>query len=83
MRVTQSQKEARNATRASWLRGISLGILPDKSRHQFSTKHHELLQYLVENIVDCPVGSWCIVCICADTGDLEHGKYYARELTIL
>ncbi len=81
--VTQSQKKALNATRTSWLRDISIGILPNKSKHQFSTKGHELLQYLLENVVDCPVGSRFIVCICANTGDLEHGKYHAERATYI
>jgi hypothetical protein len=45
---------------------------------QLPTKHHELSWYILEDVLDCPVGSQFLMCISADTGDFERGAYYSK-----
>jgi hypothetical protein len=40
---------------------------------------HELLRYILEDILDCPVGSQFIVCIATDGANLEHEEYYSDK----
>jgi hypothetical protein len=43
------------------------------SLQQLSTKRHELSQFILEDILDCPINSHFIVCIAANGANLKHG----------
>ena len=82
-RKTQKQRESRDSTCASWLRDIDLNVvLTEKSptlQQILSTKRHELSHYILEDILDCPVGSRFILCVAADGGQLEREDYYTDK----
>jgi hypothetical protein len=76
---TQKQRQSTEATCASWLRDIDLDAQPEQLALVLPSKQHELLLYVLEDILDCPVDSRFIVCIAVDRGDLEQGTYYAEK----
>ena len=57
--TTQKQKQANNMTRASRLRDVDLDALPENTSTSavISSKRQELSRYVLEDILDCPVGS--------------------------
>jgi hypothetical protein len=78
-RTTQQLKQAFNATRASHLRDVNLDALPDSTSSTIiSYKWQDLLRYILEDILDCPVGSRFIVCIVTEDNDDERSKYYSE-----
>ncbi len=58
-RTTQKQKQVINVTRASHLRDVDLDALLENTSTLavISSKHQEHSQYVLEDILDCPVGS--------------------------
>ena len=57
-RTPQKQKQASDATRASRLRDVDLDALPDNTSSTISSsKRQDLSRYILEDILDCPVGS--------------------------
>jgi hypothetical protein len=78
-RITQKQKLAFNATRASRLRDVDLDALPDNTLSTISSsKRQDLSRYILEDILDCPVGSRFIVCIATEDNDDERSRYYSE-----
>ena len=78
-RTTQQQKQAFDATRASHLRDVNLDALPDSTSSTIiSSKRQDLLRYILEEILDCPVGSRFIVCIAMEDNDDKRSKYYSE-----
>jgi hypothetical protein len=78
-RTTQKQKQASDATRASRLRDVDLDALPDNTSSTIiSSKRQDLLRYILEEILDCPVGSRFIVCIAMEDNDDKRSKYYSE-----
>ena len=78
-RTTQKQKQAFDATRSSHLRGVNLDALPDSTSSTIiSSKQQDLSRYILEDILDCPVGSRFIVCIATEDNDDERSKYYSE-----
>jgi hypothetical protein len=78
-RTTQKQKQAFDATRSSHLRDINLDALPDNTLSTISSsKRQDLSRYILEDILDCPVGSRFIVCIATEDNDDERSKYYSE-----
>jgi hypothetical protein len=78
-RTTQKHKQAFDATRASRLRDIDLDALTDNTSATInSSKRQDLSQYILEDILDCPVGSRFIVCIAMEDNDDERSKYYSE-----
>jgi hypothetical protein len=76
-RTTQKQKQAFDATRASRLRDVDLDALPDNTSSTISSsKRQDLSRYVLEDILDCPVGSRFIVCIATEDNDDEQSRYY-------
>jgi hypothetical protein len=78
-RMLQKLLESATATWASRLCDMDLDVLPKDDTSILPTKWHELSHYILEDILDCPVGSWFIVCIDTDGGDLEGGEYYSNK----
>ncbi len=79
-----TRKQTTKATCASRLCNVDLDIPPEPSVSGIlSSKQHELSRYVLEDILDCPVQSRCIVCIAIDVLDLEHGGYYAEKAKII
>ena len=77
--TTQKQKQAFNATRSSRLRDVDLDALPDNTSPTIiSTKRQDLSRYILEDILDCPVGSRFIVCIATEDNDDKLSKYYSE-----
>ena len=80
-RTTQKQKQAFDATRASHLRDVDLDALPDNTSSTISSsKRQDLSRYILEDILDCPVGSRFIVCIATEDNDDEPSKYYSETV---
>ena len=80
-RTTQKQKQAFDATRASRLRDVDLDALPDNTSSTIiSSKRQDLSRYILEDILDCPVGSRFIVCIATEDNDDEPSKYYSETV---
>ena len=78
-RTTQKQKQASDATRASRLRDVDLDALPDNTSSTISSsKRQDLSRYILEDILDCPVGSRFIVCIATEDNDDKRSKYYSE-----
>jgi hypothetical protein len=76
-RTTQKQKQAFDATRASRLRDVNLDALPDSTSSTIiSSKRQDLLRYILEDILDCPIGSRFIVRIATEDNDDERSEYY-------
>jgi hypothetical protein len=48
-----------------------------------SKKRHEMSRYILEDLLDCPVNSHFMVCVSADSTNLEHGDYYAKKATMI
>ena len=67
-RTTQKQKQVMDATHASRLRDDDLDALPENLA-VISSKRQERSRYVLEDILDCPVGSRFIVCIAAEDND--------------
>ena len=76
--TTQKQKQVIDATRASRLRDVDLDALPEITANLsvISSKRQELSRYVLEDILDCPVGSRFIVCIAAEDNDDNWCRYY-------
>jgi hypothetical protein len=56
--TTQEQKQAFDVTRASRLHDVDLDTLPDSTSSTIiSSKQQDLSRYILEDILDCPVGS--------------------------
>ena len=57
--ATQKQKQANNMTRASHLRDVDLDALIENTSTLavISSKRQELSRYVLEDILDCPIGS--------------------------
>ena len=71
-RTTQKQKQAFDATRSSHLRGVNLDALPDNTLSTISSsKRQDLSRYILEDILDCPVGSRFNVCIATEDNEDE------------
>ena len=78
-RTTQKQKQAFDATRASHLRDVDLDALPDNTSSTIiSSKRQDLSRYILEDILDCPVGSRFIVCIAMEDNDDKWSKFYSE-----
>jgi hypothetical protein len=84
-RTTQKQKQAIDETRASRLRDVDLDALPENTSTSavISSKRKELSLYVLENILDCPVGSRFIVCIVAEDKDDDRCRYYTDTAKII
>ena len=83
-RTTQKQRQAADATRASRLRDIDLDSLPESaSTTTISNKRQDLSRYVLEDILDCPVGSRFIVCIVAEETNDERSNYYLETARVL
>jgi hypothetical protein len=65
------------------LREMDLDVLPESSITQLPTKRHELSRYILEDVLDCPVGSRFLVCISTDAGDFERGAYYSEKAHLI
>jgi hypothetical protein len=77
--TTQKQKQAFDATRASRLHDVDLDTLPDSTSSTIiSSKRQDLSRYILEDILDCPVGSRFIVCIATEDNDDKRSKYYSE-----
>ena len=79
-RATQKQKQAIDAARASRLRDVDLDALLKNTSTLavISSKWQELSRYVLEDILDCPVGSRLIVCIAAE----DNGDDRCRKTTV-
>ena len=74
--TTQKQKQAFDATHSSRLRDVNLDALPDiTSLTISSSQRQDLSRYILEDILDCQVGSRFIVCIATEDNDDERSKY--------
>ena len=74
--TTQKQKQAFDATCSSRLRDVDLDALPDNTLSTISSsQRQDLSRYILEDILDCPVGSRFIVCIATEDNDDERSKY--------
>jgi len=83
-RTTQKQKQAFDTTRASRLRDVDLDALPDSTLLTIiSSKRQDLLQYILEDILDCPVGSRFIVCIVTEDNNDKWSKYYSETARLI
>ena len=84
-RTTQKQKQAINATRASCLRDVDLDAFPENTSTSaiISSKRQELSRYVLEDILDCPVGSRYIVCITAEDNDDDRCHYYLETAKVI
>jgi hypothetical protein len=78
--TTQKQKQAIDATCASRLGDVDLDALPENTSTSavISSKRQELSCYVLEDILDCPVGSRFIVCIAAE----DNGDDRCRKTTV-
>ena len=78
--TTPNQKQAINATRASQLRDVDLDALLENTStlSVISSKWQELSCYVLEDILDCPVGSRFIVCIAVEDKDDNRCRYYTN-----
>jgi hypothetical protein len=66
----QKQRQSAKATCASWLCDINLDAPPEQSMSGvLPSKQHGLSQYVLEDILDCPVENRFIVCIAVDGCD--------------
>jgi len=83
-RTTQKQKQAIDATRASRLRDVDLDALLKNTSTSavISSKRQKLSCYVLEDILDCPVGSRFIVCIVAEDNDDDRCRYYTDTAKI-
>jgi len=80
-RTTQKQKQAFDATRASRLRDVDLDALPDSTLSTIiSSMRQDLSRYILEDILDCPVGRRFIVCIESQDNDDKRSKYYSETV---
>ena len=84
-RTTQKQKQAINATRASRFRDVDLDALPEITANSsvISSKRQELSRYVLEDILDCPVGSRFIVCILVEDNNDDWCPYYTDTAKII
>ncbi len=76
--MSQKQLESTAATHANRLWDVDLDVLP-KHTSILSTNWHELSRYILEDLLDCPVGSQFIVCNATYSANLEHGDYYSDK----
>jgi hypothetical protein len=81
-RNSAKQSKSHDFTRTSQLWDINVDV-ELLSLQLPSTKWHDLLRYILKDILDCPVDSRFIVCVAANGANLECGNYYAEKaLTI-
>jgi hypothetical protein len=77
--TTQKQKQALDASRAIRLRDVNLDALPDNTSSTISSsKWQDLSRYILEDILDCPVGSRIILCIAMEDNDDQRSRYYSE-----
>jgi len=83
--TTQKQKQAIDATCASRLGDVDLDALPENTSTLavISSKRQELSRYVLEDILDCPIGSRFIVCIAAEDNDDDRCRYYTDTAQII
>ena len=82
--TTQKHKQAFDATRANRLRDIDLDALLDSTLSTIiSSKQQDLSRYILEDILDCPVGSRFIVCIATEDNDDKQSKYYSETARLI
>jgi hypothetical protein len=62
IRVTRKKSESMHEARASQLRDVDLDVTPISFLHD-STDCHKLSQYVLKDVLSCPVGCRIIVCI--------------------
>jgi hypothetical protein len=64
----------------SRLRDVDLDALPENTSTLavISSKRQELPRYVLEDILDCPVGSRFIICIAAEDNDDDRCHYYSE-----
>jgi hypothetical protein len=84
-RTTQKQTQAIDATHASRLRDVDLDALPENTSTLavISSKRQELSRNVLEDILDCPVGSRFIVCIVAEDNDDDRCRYYSETAKVI
>jgi hypothetical protein len=84
-RTTHKQKQAIDATCASRLCDVDLDALPENTSTSavISSKRQELLRYVLEDILDCHVGSRYIVCIAAEDNDDDRCRYYSETAKVI
>ena len=84
-RTTQKQKQAINVTHANHLRDVDLDALLENTSTLpvLLSKRQELSRYVLEDILDCPVGSRFIVCIAAEDNDDIWCRYYTDTTKII
>jgi len=82
--TTHKLKQAFGAIRASHLRDINLDALPDSTLLTIiSSKWQDLSRYILEDILDCPVGSSFIVCIATEDNNDKWSKYYSETARLI
>ena len=79
------QKQSLDMNCTSRTREVDLDALPpENSTLVLSSKREELSRYVLEDILDCPVGCRFIVCIAADNNnDDARGGYYAKRASAI
>ncbi len=84
-RTTQKQKQAIDATCASQLCDVDLDALPENTStlSVISSKRQELSCYVLDDILDHPVGSRFIVCIAAEATNDNQSRYYTNTEKII
>ncbi len=84
--TTQKQKQSIDATCAtSRLRDVDLDVLLENTStlSVISSKRQELSRYVLEDILDCPIGSRFIVCIVAEDNDDVRCHYYLEMAKVI
>ena len=83
--TTQKQKQAINAICASRLCDVDLDALPENTSTSsvISSKWQELSCYVLEDILDCLIGSRFIVCIASEDNDDDRCRYYTDTAKII
>ncbi len=84
-RNTFKKKQSLGMNCASHICDVNLDALPpENSTLVLSSKRKELSRYVLEDILDCPVGCRFIICIAADnTNDDAWGGYYAERASAI
>ena len=79
--ISQKQLVCSAAAWATRLCEVDLDLIPKESK--ITTNRNELSCYILEDLLDCPVGSQFILCIATDNANFELGDYYSdKALTI-
>jgi hypothetical protein len=84
-RTTQKQMQAIDATCASRLRDVDLDALLENTSTSavILSRRQELSRYVLEDILDCPIGSRSIVCIAVEDNDDDQGRYYLETAKVI